>query len=142
MMTRMCVVLSHLGHLCQLVSVAAPQSLLECHTAFSPAPFLAALLDLLLSPLGTAVCGSVVGDCQCHPLVSEASVSRVILEQTASPPVGVTPVGVPQMAVWSHPLQCGLCTCKVSSECGVYPTPVCMWCGPMGSGCTNNIYIQ
>ena len=67
-MTRMCVVLSHLGHLCQLVSVAAPQSLLECPASFSPAP-LPSLLDLLLSPLGTAACDSVARDCQCHPLV-------------------------------------------------------------------------
>ena len=103
-MTRMCVVLSHLGLLCQLVSVAAPQSLLECPASFSPAP-LPPVLDLLLSPLGTAACDSVAGDCQCRPLVSGASVTHVTLEQTASPPVGVTPVGVSQMAVWSHPLQ-------------------------------------
>ena len=104
-MTRMCVVLSHLVLLCQLVSVAAPQSLLECPVSFSPAPPPSLLLDLLLSLLGTAACDSVAGDCQCCPLVSGASVTGVTLEQTASPPVGVSPVGVSQMAVWSHPLQ-------------------------------------
>ena len=135
-MTRMCVVLSHLGHLCQLVSVAAPQSLLECPASFSPAS-LPPLLDLLLSPLGTAACDSVAGDCQCRPLVSGASVTRVTLEQPASPPVGVSQWVCPRWQCGpTHSSEERLCTCKVSTECGVYPTPVCMWCGP----CTNNIY--